>query len=84
MAAAIPQAPAPAEAGHILTEAELRRRERNNVLAALFRAGWKIHGPGGAAELLGLKPTTLVSRIKKLGIQRQPQDKIPQFSGEMR
>jgi transcriptional regulator with GAF, ATPase, and Fis domain len=62
---------APGEAGPILTEVELRQQERNNVLAALTRADWKIHGPGGAAELLGLKPTTLISRIKKLGLKRQ-------------
>jgi transcriptional regulator with GAF, ATPase, and Fis domain len=66
-----PDAAVPAEAGTILTEAELRRREQTNVLAALNQAGWKIHGPGGAAELLGLKPTTLISRIKKLGLKRR-------------
>ncbi|HVM49842.1 MAG TPA: sigma 54-interacting transcriptional regulator [Candidatus Acidoferrum sp.] len=54
----------------ILTEAELRHREQHNMLAALTRSGWKIHGQGGAAELLGLKPTTLVSRIKKLGLKK--------------
>ncbi len=59
-----------AEDGQILTEAELRQRERNNILAALTRTDWKIHGPGGTAELLGLKPTTLISRIKKLGLKR--------------
>jgi transcriptional regulator with GAF, ATPase, and Fis domain len=59
-----------AEDGQILTEAELRQRERNNVLMALTRTDWKIHGPGGTAELLGVKPTTLISRIKKLGLKR--------------
>ena len=54
----------------ILTEAEVRHRERQNTLAALIKSGWKIHGDGGAAELLGLKPTTLISRIKKLGLKR--------------
>jgi transcriptional regulator with GAF, ATPase, and Fis domain len=54
----------------VLTETELRLRERQNVLAALERAKWKIHGEGGAAELLGLKPTTLISRIKKMGLKR--------------
>jgi transcriptional regulator with GAF, ATPase, and Fis domain len=37
---------------------------------ALTRTDWKIHGPGGTAELLGVKPTTLISRIKKLGLKR--------------
>ncbi|MDR3458642.1 MAG: sigma 54-interacting transcriptional regulator [Verrucomicrobiae bacterium] len=67
-------APAPAPAGHpsgpILTENELRQRERANVLLALTKAGWKIHGPGGAADLLGIKPTTLISRVKKLGLTK--------------
>jgi len=56
--------------GEILPMEELRRLERASVLAALKRSGWKVHGPGGAAELLGMKPTTLISRIKKMGIKR--------------
>jgi transcriptional regulator with GAF, ATPase, and Fis domain len=59
-----------AEDGQVFTGAELRQRERNNVLTALTRTGRKIHGPGGAAELLGVKPTTLISRIKRLGLKR--------------
>lgn len=54
----------------ILTEAEFRRHEQDNILAALNKSGWKIHGEGGAAEMLGVKPTTLISRIKKLGLKR--------------
>ena len=54
----------------ILTEAELRQREQHNLLVALTKSGWKIHGQGGAAELLGVKPTTLISRIKKLGLKK--------------
>jgi transcriptional regulator with GAF, ATPase, and Fis domain len=57
-------------AQHILTEAELRLLEQRNITAALNQAGWKVHGQGGAAELLGLKPTTLISRVKKLGLKR--------------
>ena len=34
------------------------------------RAGWKISGPGGAAELLGLKPSTLAYRLAQYGIKR--------------
>ena len=44
--------------------------ERTQILAALHQTGWRIRGPAGAATLLGLKPTTLESRIKKLGLQR--------------
>lgn len=52
-----------------LTETEMRQYESNNLATVLERANWKIKGPGGAAELLGTKPTTLVSRIKKLGLK---------------
>ena len=44
--------------------------ERKHILAALQRCGWRISGPGGAAEALGLKRTTLQSKMKKLGIER--------------
>ena len=64
--------PMPAEAGTILSDIQLRQRERDNVLAALNKTAWKIHGPGGTAELLGLKPTTLISRLKKLGLKKPP------------
>ena len=52
------------------TEAEMQRRERENLVAILEKAGWKIKGPDGAAELIGLKPTTLLSRMKKMGLAR--------------
>jgi transcriptional regulator with GAF, ATPase, and Fis domain len=54
----------------ILTEIEWRQRERENMHAALVKSGWRIHGEAGAAELLGLRPTTLISRIKKMGLKR--------------
>jgi transcriptional regulator with GAF, ATPase, and Fis domain len=60
----------PESAAVILTEAEVRQWEAQNTLAALTKAGWKIHGEGGAAALLGLKPTTLLSRIKKLNLKK--------------
>ena len=53
-----------------LTESEMRRRERENVFAVLQKAGWKIKGVHGAAELLGVRPTTLISRIEKMGLKR--------------
>ncbi|HEY6402155.1 MAG TPA: sigma 54-interacting transcriptional regulator [Blastocatellia bacterium] len=54
----------------VLTVAEIRRRDRANILAALERTGGKIYGPGGAAELLGMKGTTLATRIKALKIKK--------------
>jgi transcriptional regulator with GAF, ATPase, and Fis domain len=53
-----------------LTEAELQLRERENLLRILGKTNWKIKGPDGAAELLGVKPTTLLSRIEKWGIRK--------------
>ncbi len=58
------------EARDFLTETEMDQRVRDNLLAVLQRAGWKIKGPNGAAELLGVKATTLVSRIRKLKLER--------------
>jgi transcriptional regulator with GAF, ATPase, and Fis domain len=54
----------------ILTDPELRLRERANLVAALTRSSGRIHGPGGAAELLRINPSTLVSRIRKLGLKK--------------
>ncbi len=52
----------------ILTEEDMRLREKMNIEMALQQTDWKIYGTDGAAELLGLKPTTLLSRIKKMRI----------------
>jgi transcriptional regulator with GAF, ATPase, and Fis domain len=51
-----------------MTEQELRTLERDNLCAAMSACGGKLFGKDGAAELLGIKPTTLASRLKKLGI----------------
>lgn len=56
----------------LLSEEELRNLEKDNIQEAVRRANWKIYGPRGAAEILGIKPTTLISRLKKLGIYKQP------------
>jgi PAS domain S-box-containing protein len=53
-------------AGEILTETQLRVLEQDNIRAALKACKGKVSGPGGAAQLLGMKPTTLASRIKAL------------------
>jgi PAS domain S-box-containing protein len=54
----------------ILTEAEMKLRDRENLLNALNQCGWKITGTDGAAEVLGMKPTTLHSKMKKLGLKK--------------
>jgi transcriptional regulator with GAF, ATPase, and Fis domain len=50
----------------VLPELEMRRRERQNLALAIERCHGRIYGPSGAAALLGMKPTTLVSRVKRL------------------
>lgn len=55
----------------IMTEDDRKTRDRRNILAALQTSGGRVFGEGGAAELLGLRPTTLLSRMKAHGIQRQ-------------
>jgi transcriptional regulator with GAF, ATPase, and Fis domain len=57
------QTPAPAA---ILTRADLRTLEKRSIQAALDRTKGKVFGADGAARLLQMKPTTLLSRIKAL------------------
>jgi transcriptional regulator with GAF, ATPase, and Fis domain len=54
----------------VVPDVEMKRRERENILAALDQTNWRVHGPGGAAELLGVRPTTLTSRIKRMGFTK--------------
>src|SRR3989441_3504800 len=62
---------------HIATRSEVatrddwKRQERESIMRALEQASGKVSGPGGAAELLGMRPTTLSSRLKAMGITRQ-------------
>jgi PAS domain S-box-containing protein len=58
--------PVPAE-GALLTLDEAQRR---HILSALEHTSWRVSGPKGAARILGMKPTTLQARMKKLGIAR--------------
>jgi transcriptional regulator with GAF, ATPase, and Fis domain len=57
----------------ILTEPQLRRFEKENLVRALQKSQWRVAGPNGAAKLLGMPPSTLQSRMKALGIKR-PRD----------
>jgi transcriptional regulator with GAF, ATPase, and Fis domain len=73
--AAPPALPSPGAAGNpaqpkFLTEVEVERFERDNLVLALEAANWKISGRDSAAELLGVKPTTLLSRMTKWGLKR--------------
>ncbi len=55
--------------GVVIPEREWRNRERANLLAALELAKNRVSGTGGAAELLGINPATLTSRLKAFGIR---------------
>ncbi|MBT4092239.1 MAG: hypothetical protein HOE30_27430, partial [Deltaproteobacteria bacterium] len=52
--------------------ATLEEVERRHIITVLGKSDWKVRGANGAAKILGLKPTTLDYRMKKLGITRQP------------
>ncbi|MCH7761346.1 sigma 54-interacting transcriptional regulator [candidate division TA06 bacterium] len=49
----------------------LKEYERQHIIEVLEYSGWKVSGERGAAKFLGLKPTTLEARMKKLGIKRR-------------
>jgi transcriptional regulator with GAF, ATPase, and Fis domain len=65
----LPEGPA-APAEEILTESEIKTLLKRNILAALVQANWKVYGSDGAAQRLGLKPTTLIERMRRLRIKR--------------
>lgn len=64
----LPNAQPDAEPTAVLTAAEFRALERVNLIGALRQANWKISGPGGAADRLGMKPSTLTYQMKALEI----------------
>jgi formate hydrogenlyase transcriptional activator len=73
-AAPAPAAPAPAAQGtpNAVDETGLEQMERRHIVSVLERAAWVVEGPKGAAQLLDMNPSTLRSRMKKLGIARSP------------
>ncbi len=54
----------------IRTVQELQALERDNLIRALETTGWRVSGKSGAAQLLGMNPSTLNSRMKALGVKR--------------
>ncbi len=53
-----------------LTDREMKAKFRENLLSALNASEWRISGNEGAAELLGMKPSTLTDRMRSMGIKR--------------
>jgi PAS domain S-box-containing protein len=58
------------QSDEVMTEKELRELQKNNIVRALMRTNWKVSGAGGAAELLGVRPTTLADRIRTMKIKK--------------
>jgi transcriptional regulator with GAF, ATPase, and Fis domain len=65
-----PAVPAEPRGEEPMTEKEMREFQKTNLIKALERADWKVSGKGGAAELLGVRPTTLADRIRTFRIKR--------------
>ena len=59
-----------ASAGAVKRSFKLVDVERSHIRSVLESTNWRIRGPGGAADRLGLKPTTLETRLAKLGVKR--------------
>lgn len=57
-------------ANRIMTDADIREMEKRNMIEALRLANGKVSGTGGAAELVGVKPTTFSDRMRKHGVAR--------------
>lgn len=74
------QAPAaaPPDDDDVLTDDELRDLQKQNLLKALRKSGWRVSGKGGAAELLGVRPTTLADRIRAFGLKKPRQESARQ------
>jgi DNA-binding NtrC family response regulator len=53
------------------SDSTMKDIEKEHILRVLEITHWRIRGKGCAAEILGLKPTTLASKMSKLGIVRQ-------------
>ncbi len=66
--APVPRTQASSQA--VIPELQWREMERSNILAAMRAANFRISGSGGAADLLGINPGTLASRLKALGINK--------------
>ena len=62
--------PSAGASSEFVTVAEFRELEKANLIAALQHANWIIWGPDGAAELLGMKPSTLTYQMKTFGIEK--------------
>jgi formate hydrogenlyase transcriptional activator len=72
LAAAEPSGSAPAAPSASPTPGNLQDVQKQHILRVLERCEWVIEGPRGAAHVLGMQPSTLRSRLKKLGLDTRP------------
>jgi transcriptional regulator with GAF, ATPase, and Fis domain len=70
-AAAAPPPPSRAGALPLLSRAAMEKHQRDAIVGALERSGGRVSGPGGAAELLEMKTSTLFSRMNVLGLRQK-------------
>ncbi len=68
---ATPSSEPPPNESDFVTDEEFRLMEKANITAALRHANWRIWGKDGAADLLGLNPSTLKYRMKQLDVKKQ-------------
>ena len=54
----------------VLTEKQMKAVQKKNILTALKVSDWRVSGSQGAAELLGIKPTTLADRMRAFGLRK--------------
>ncbi|MBT8090582.1 MAG: sigma 54-interacting transcriptional regulator [Gammaproteobacteria bacterium] len=59
-----------ASSADILTEKDIKDLQKSNLVKALRQTNWRVSGAGGAAELLGVRPTTLADRMRSYKIKR--------------
>jgi DNA-binding NtrC family response regulator len=60
----------------LLSRAALEKHQRDAIMAALARSGGRVSGPGGAADLLGVNPSTLFSRMSVLGLRQKKSETV--------
>ena len=58
------------ETAGVMTEQQIKDLQKSNIIKALKLADWRVSGKGGAAELLGVRPTTLADRLRTYKIKR--------------
>ena len=69
-----PQKSGAAKGLRFFTEAEMREQQRANLVSAMEAAKWRITGKDGAAELLGVRPSTLADRLTRWQVKRPSRD----------